>query len=49
MSGKELNTELVKTARALEMKYFKEYKLYTKVQEREGFRDTTSKGPIGAI
>ena len=46
MSGKELNAELVKTARALEMKFFKEYGVYDEVHEQECW-DTTGKGPIG--
>ena len=34
MSGQVLNGELVKTARALEMKYFKEYRVYEKFQSK---------------
>ena len=46
MSGQALNSELVKTARALEMKYFKEYRVYEKVPEQECWYKT-GHGPIG--
>ena len=46
MSGKQLNSEAVKQARAEEMAYVRSYNLYTKVPESEAW-EVTGKAPIG--